>query len=485
MSLKQKILLALILLLATGLRLAAIFHYGSFLWDEIFSFTFAQKPWGEAIKWWLMETNPPLHLAFLKIWLAAFPANEFFARLPSAIFGLLGVWTIFSATKKIFNQRVALLAAALLALCPYHIFMSATARGYSLLMLLDILTVFYFYKIFFCGEKTRGNFIVLALANLGLLFTHLTAAFIIAGQLLALIYKRGQFWLWLKINAASLALAATWLGFSLFSKLNLNLLTTGWYFLLDQGPADIVRALLPLFYGPGWPIPFWLMPTLFILAVSWIFWQQKKSGATDKKFIALLLMAFLPALAAGFFGLWNIKFFMVSLPWAVLVLAYILDALFKKFWLAILAAVLLALPGLLYLYLLMPINDWNGINQYLAKNYSAGKKQIFIYNLFIDRFLTERYLNAPMPVLPYFPCQNCDYEREIVLKNYLRYQHPAEEIQGWLKRVNLKKFDEIFLLEEKAGIDLSEYLAADGWKKIDEFNVRLLDRKKLFYYARD
>ncbi|MBU1613359.1 glycosyltransferase family 39 protein, partial [Patescibacteria group bacterium] len=176
-----------ILLLALVLRIFALLKYGDFWWDEIFSVTYSQKPWLESIKFWTWETNPFFHMLVLKIWFYFFSPNEITARFPSIIFGVAGVWSLFRFGLIFFNRRIAYTAAFLLALAPYHIFMSCTARGYALLTLLAIINVHYFLLLFYRQEKNRKNIIIFAVSLLALLFTHLTAAWVILAEIIIML----------------------------------------------------------------------------------------------------------------------------------------------------------------------------------------------------------------------------------------------------------------------------------------------------------
>src|SRR3989338_2049111 len=101
---KKFLPIVLTLLLATALRLFTLFGVGDFIWDEMFSFVYSQKPWLASFQFLLLETNPPLHLLTLKLWWYIFPENEFFSRLPSFLFGVGTVFAVYIAGKNFFNK---------------------------------------------------------------------------------------------------------------------------------------------------------------------------------------------------------------------------------------------------------------------------------------------------------------------------------------------------------------------------------------------
>src|SRR3989344_5072166 len=98
--------LGLILLLATALRVSLLYFRGTLWFDELFSIHFSSLPWADALRYWALETNPPLYLFFLRFYLLlGDPANPFFTRLPALVFGLLGVVAVYHLGKTMFSKR--------------------------------------------------------------------------------------------------------------------------------------------------------------------------------------------------------------------------------------------------------------------------------------------------------------------------------------------------------------------------------------------
>ncbi len=63
------------------------------------------------------------------------------ARLPSALFGVATVLALYLFARRVFGERVGLLAALLLALCPWHVVMSRLAHESGLTPLFPVLLV--------------------------------------------------------------------------------------------------------------------------------------------------------------------------------------------------------------------------------------------------------------------------------------------------------------------------------------------------------
>ncbi len=71
--------------------------------------------------------------------------DEFSARLVPALAGALTVPLLYPFLKRAFSPQVALLASALLAVSPWHLYWSQNARFYSLLLLFYSVALFSFY----------------------------------------------------------------------------------------------------------------------------------------------------------------------------------------------------------------------------------------------------------------------------------------------------------------------------------------------------
>jgi mannosyltransferase len=139
----QYVLLAVVTLLALGLRLYKLAEW-SFWRDELATINRALGHFNiETIinQWW----RPPLSVILTGGFLNHFGVNEWFARIPSVVIGVLSILLIFFVAKRLSNGWVGLLASIMVALSTWHIFWSQNARFYTSLMLLYFLASFLFY----------------------------------------------------------------------------------------------------------------------------------------------------------------------------------------------------------------------------------------------------------------------------------------------------------------------------------------------------
>jgi len=462
--------------------------YGDFWFDEIFSFTYSQKPWLDSFKYWVWETNPPLHMVFLKFWLYIFPANEFWTRMPSLIFGVLTVFFLYKLAFRIFNKQTALIAAALLALHPYHIFHSVTARGYSLLMMLAVLSIYLFYKVFLTREPSSSlkNVILFAIVNLLLIFTHLTAWAIIVTQLIILIIdQRDKIKSWLKINAVPLFIYLLWFIPSILSKLGQKQIGNAWFLNLTYDFESIIKNIRLIFIGPINYLVGAVLILISIISVFLIIKRQNQQNKVDKNFLFLIFLFLFPFMAISFLGIWNVRFFVISTPWLVLIIAYLLFNL-KRFRATITIIILLAylVSTINIITKILPIDKWQDVNNYISQHINTNKKQAFIYNFFIYKNTATRYYNNNLPTIPYYIGDEADYDEAIVKQNYLMYKREDSEMEQWYKKYEINKYDEIILMYHPyVGVDLPSLLKKNGWKlKEWPYKPRVSDEPELRYY---
>ena len=175
--------LALLAALATVMRF--LFLAGKPFWfDEAFSVEIARLSWHDFARllWW-REANMSLYYLLLRGWLH-FGSSPFFIRSFSVGASLAALAAIFWLSCKLFDRRVALIAAALLSCNAYHIRYAQEARSYSLFVLLSTLS-----SGFFVGwvreaesEHNRRSYV---LSSVLAVYAHLYALLLVAAHWLA------------------------------------------------------------------------------------------------------------------------------------------------------------------------------------------------------------------------------------------------------------------------------------------------------------
>jgi mannosyltransferase len=173
-------LLGVILLAGLGLRIYKLSSHD--LWyDEVASSYIAQKP-TELIPY---DKTPPLYYLFLHFWTKFFGSGEFHLRFLSVIFGVAAVFMLYRLGKLLFDKKVGLISAFLLALSPIHIWYSQEARAYTLSVLAVIVSVKFF--ILALRKNRTILWILFAISSAVSLYSSYYYLFIMPGELILLL----------------------------------------------------------------------------------------------------------------------------------------------------------------------------------------------------------------------------------------------------------------------------------------------------------
>lgn len=123
--------MALILLLALALRLPIMSQ--SLWYDEAFTARLASLPLNMLPNAVMNDVHPPGYYMLIWGWERLVGDSPSMLRLPSLVFGLLGIWLIYRMTSALgFNLDVARIAALLMAVLPAAIYYSTELRNYAL-----------------------------------------------------------------------------------------------------------------------------------------------------------------------------------------------------------------------------------------------------------------------------------------------------------------------------------------------------------------
>lgn len=188
-----------ILALGALLRVAQL-DFQPLWWDEGYSVFFATRDFGTMLARTAIDIHPPLYYAFLQAWLGLFGAAAATLRVLSVLFGVAAIPLLYLVAQKLFDRRVGLVAAFLLALSPLAIYYSQELRMYGLVALLALASVALQLKIleteFANPNSTRAapgvRFHLVTILYLGsaaaLLYTQYLGAFLIVAQSIVVLY---------------------------------------------------------------------------------------------------------------------------------------------------------------------------------------------------------------------------------------------------------------------------------------------------------
>jgi 4-amino-4-deoxy-L-arabinose transferase-like glycosyltransferase len=215
---RSRLLVVILLtLLAAALRLHGI-AADAFWKNELFSIYWIRNSFSFlATQGPLIETNPPLHYILLKLWTMAFGTGELSVRSLSALPSIASVPLIYVLGRELSRPAVGLVAAAMLAVSPMHIYFAQEARGYALLPLFMILLMLGALRLMREMPPSRGTVrnsgvLLYVAGSLGLLYTHATSMISVAAAAasvsLALLDMRAPRQLLRRFIGVNLAVAA-------------------------------------------------------------------------------------------------------------------------------------------------------------------------------------------------------------------------------------------------------------------------------------
>ena len=176
--------------IATALRFKFLSRK-PFWFDECFSAVVARLSWHDFARllWW-REANMSLYYLFLRAWLTL-GFTPFFIRSLSVLCSLATVPAIFWLGCKLFDRRVGLIAAALLACNAYSIRYAQEARSYALFLFLATLSSCPFVA--WLRNRSRRNRAAYILVSTLAVYAHFYALLLITVHWLAeRLIERGE-----------------------------------------------------------------------------------------------------------------------------------------------------------------------------------------------------------------------------------------------------------------------------------------------------
>ena len=134
----------------------------------------------------------PFYYWVQKPWTGVVGTSEWAMRFPSVVGAMLAGALLVVLGRKLFDRRIALVAALLLVTSPYLVKWSQQARVYPLILAASLATTLLLLRAFERG--TRGAWAIYGFAYAGLLLTHaLVAALLVAIHAVLIAQRRKQF----------------------------------------------------------------------------------------------------------------------------------------------------------------------------------------------------------------------------------------------------------------------------------------------------
>jgi mannosyltransferase len=373
-------ILAFITALAAILRFHSL-AAKSFWFDEGVSVAIARLDWYNFARiLWRREANMSLYYFLLHGWLH-FGDSEFFVRLLSVLFAIASIPLIYLLARRLFDSRVGLIAAALLAVNAYHVQYSQDARSYSLMVLLCLLSSLYFLKSL--SEPSRRNRAIYVVACTLAVYAQLFSGLLVVAQWISLkmldrkqiARHSGDYWRWITLLVSPLIAFVVTTGTGPLRWVQRPGLKDLWVFALHltgNGGALLLFACVAACLAALPPV--WRSPRT--RRVPWEFWRYRFV-------LSWLLVPLLLTLAISLAKpLFVPRYFVFCLPALLLLVARGITRI-HSFWLmlpVLLFLLILCVRGTLGYYkqdLDIERDDWRAATQYVLNHAQPGDALLF------------------------------------------------------------------------------------------------------------
>ena len=315
---------------------------GASYWvDEVFTHEWNEAPLDEFFSLILRDgVHTPLYF----LWARLFPtASEMTVRLSAALPGVIGVALLMGVTRRLYHSAtMALWAGALLAVNPYHIWLSRMARPYSTVFVVALLTS-YFFLILLRGERSRRHWLAFALSTAALYMTHYFGVFVSFAEyiLLAFVLRRdsGFFRRWAAVQAAALTPLVIWL--VALTQVEFNL---GISWIPTPTLEDIPLTFWTMTVGYDGPRPGYLVIGLILAAIGLLVgavyaWRERHANRANFYWLCLVVAPWAIVFAVSAYRpLYIDRYFMIFLPGLLLLIVSGWMRLPRPSWRALSAA---------------------------------------------------------------------------------------------------------------------------------------------------
>jgi 4-amino-4-deoxy-L-arabinose transferase-like glycosyltransferase len=243
-------------LILCGLSLLAlclrIWHLNSGLWfDEVLTLVdFVRSPLGDSISSFPSQNQHMLFTLLAQASISIFGESAWALRLPSVVFGVASLWSLFLLGRHVVGARTALLSCALMTVSYHHIWFSQNARGYMGLLFFATLATWLWLEALSRNSWPWWTYYVAAVC-LGM-WVNLTMAFVAATH--AILYL---IWLASKLRSRQPQTGSGHLWKPLVALLLCGSLTLQLYAL--SLPEFLSTALHEISLESEWTNPLWVI----------------------------------------------------------------------------------------------------------------------------------------------------------------------------------------------------------------------------------
>lgn len=384
----------------------------SFWLDEIVSVSIARlDPAGfrNIVMSW--ELNEGLYYSLLRGWVHL-GQGEFYVRLLSVLPAVAAVPFVFLLGRRLFSEKVGLIAALLLAVNAFDVRYAQEARGYSLFAFLVVLASWFFVR-GLDGPQKKGNWAGWVIALVLGMYAHFFAGLMLPVFWLAAWLRRGTL-PWRRFLISSGVIVFLAIPALLFVAMK-NRGQVGW---VQPTTWRDLYDLATLLSGRGGLILLLMCAAALAMAL-WRMWRLPRQANRQAKWGAALVWLWLAlpvamtAVISLFKPMFVTRYLIFCLPAFVLLVAAGLSVIRSRWLLgAVLAAMLaFSLRGVASYYRTgfdPPEQDWRGAVHYLLAQAQPGDAVLFYHPLarLAYEYYRQRWRQYPVPVVVFPPRQD-------------------------------------------------------------------------------
>ncbi|MEO0514899.1 MAG: glycosyltransferase family 39 protein [Planctomycetota bacterium] len=142
-------------LLALGLRLFRL-GQGGLWYDELIMARITDGTW---VTWWTetRQGRPPIYPAMGLLWADWFGHSDAALRSLSVVFGVASVPLLFGIGRRLFDWRVGLVAAVLMAVSPYQVYYSQEYRYYAMFLAFSLAAMVLLLRALGVGDEANAG----------------------------------------------------------------------------------------------------------------------------------------------------------------------------------------------------------------------------------------------------------------------------------------------------------------------------------------
>jgi hypothetical protein len=372
-------LLGVVVIMTVALVLRTWNLGGASLWtDEALTALRAHAPLQESLASIMATGNQtPVYFWALRL----FPnSTDALLRLPSALLGLLGIaLTIFMVVQLYHDRELALWAGALLAVNPFHVWLSRTARPYTMVLVLALLAS-YLFLMLLRGHRSRAMWAAFTATTMIAYATHFTTVALLGAQyiLFAFVLRQQYKFMrrWIVAQVVAGVPVMCWVYYALRQPVGV---ASEW--IPKPTVYDVPLTLWNMTLGYDGVFKWYMVPALMIVTLGLVFGigyaiADRKANRVNFYWVLLIVVPLVPVfLMSKFVSIYVDRYFTVFLPALILLIIWGWTRYSPQIWRpALMVVILTSLYTVLFAFHdgSFRRDDWRYAALDVAKGYEPG-----------------------------------------------------------------------------------------------------------------